>query len=92
MPEPPNLEAWEDQREAFAMELLEFLEDPACEVFFGDEAGFEGDPRPRQKWVKRGSRPTQAYQGSHVRQNVIGAVNPASGELVSLIVLIATRK
>ena len=86
VPEPPNLEAWEDQREAFAMELLEFLEDPACEVFFGDEAGFEGDPRPRQKWVKRGSRPTQAYQGSHVRQNVIGAVNPASGKMVSLIV------
>ena len=61
VPEPPNLEAWEDQREVFAMELLGFLEDPACGVFFGDEAGFEGDPRPRQKWARRGSRPTQAY-------------------------------
>ena len=86
MPEPPNREAWEDLRESFAAELLELIEDPACEVFFGDEAGFEGDPRPRQKWVKRGSRPTQSYQGSHVRQNVIGAVNPSSGQLVSLIV------
>jgi transposase len=62
------------------------LEDPACEVFFGDEAGFEGDPRPRQKWVKRGSRQTQGYYGGHVRQNVVGAVNPSSGQLVSLIV------
>lgn len=85
-PKPPDRELWEIQREAFALELLALLEDPACEVFFGDEAGFEGDPRPRQKWVKRGSRPTQAYHGSHVRQNVIGAVSPASGQLVTLIV------
>jgi hypothetical protein len=47
MPEPPDRDAWEDQREIFAFELLEMLENPACEVFFGDEAGFEGDPRPR---------------------------------------------
>lgn len=86
VPEPPDREAWEDPHEAFAFELLALLEDPVCEVFFGDEAGFEGDPRPRHKWVKRGSRPTQAYQGSHVRQNVIGAVNPSTGQLVSLIV------
>lgn len=78
--------AWEDRRESFCGELLDLLEDPACEVFFGDEAGFEGDPRPRQKWVKRGSRPTQGYYGGHVRQNVVGAVNPSSGQLVSLIV------
>lgn len=86
MPEPPDRESWEDQRETFAFELLELLDDPGALVFFGDEAGFEGDPRPRQKWVKRGSRPTQGYYGGHVRQNVIGAVNPHSGQLVSLIV------
>jgi hypothetical protein len=51
-----------------------------------DEAGFEGDPRPRAKWVKRGSPPTQGYYGGHIRQNVVGAVNPRSGQLVSLIV------
>ena len=27
----------EDSREAFAFELLGLLEDPVCEVFFGDE-------------------------------------------------------
>ena len=86
VPEPPDREAWEDRREAFARELLGYLEDPAAGVFFGDEAGFEGDPRPRRKWVKRGSRPTQGYYGGHVRQNVVGAVNPASGQLISLIV------
>lgn len=86
VPEPPDREAWEDQREAFARRLIDHLEDDSCEVFFGDEAGFEGDPRPRQKWVKRGSRPTQGYYGGHIRQNVVGAVNPTTGELVSLIV------
>jgi transposase len=86
VPEPPNKDLWIEQREAFADELIDLLSDPAIKTFFGDEAGFEGDPRPRQRWVKRGSRPTQPYYGGHVRQNVVGAVNPADGQLVSLIV------
>jgi transposase len=86
MPEPPDREAWEDQRESFAGELLELIHDESCDLFFGDEAGFEGDPRPRRKWAKRGERITQGYFGKHIRQNVIGAVNPKSGKLVSLIV------
>jgi len=86
VPEPPDRDLWIAQREDFAAELLGLLEDPSVETFFGDEAGFEGDPRPRQRWVKRGSRPTQPYYGGHIRQNVVGAVNPRSGQLVSLIV------
>ena len=43
MPEPPDKELWEQQREAFAGELLDLLEAPTVKVFFGDEAGFEGD-------------------------------------------------
>jgi transposase len=86
VPEPPDRESWEKQRETFGSELISLLDDPTCDVFFGDEAGFEGDPRPRAKWVKRGSRPTQGYFGGHVRQNVVGAVNPATGQLISLIV------
>ncbi|MBC7819312.1 MAG: IS630 family transposase [Planctomycetaceae bacterium] len=86
VPEPPDRDTWEQDREAFAGGLLDLLASPGAEVFFGDEAGFEGDPRPRSKWVKRGSRPTQGYFGGHVRQNVVGAVNPTTGQLVSLIV------
>jgi len=67
MPQPREPEKWEQQRETFAYELLELLECPHKEIFFGDEAGFEGDPRPRQRWVKRGSRPTQGYYGGHIR-------------------------
>lgn len=86
MPEPPDRDRWIQQREDFADELLDLLNDPKTITFFGDEAGFEGDPRPRQRWVKRGSRPTQGYYGGHIRKNVVGAVNPADGKLVSLIV------
>lgn len=86
MPEPRDPEAWEIQREDFVDTLLDLLGDGGNSVFFGDEAGFEGDPRPRRRWVKRGSRPGQGYYGGHVRQNVVGAVNPADGQLVSLIV------
>lgn len=86
MPEPPDRDAWLRQREDCASRLAALLDDPNNVVFFGDEAGFEGDPRPRHKWVKRGSRPTQGYYGGHVRRNVVGAVEPAQGRLVSLIV------
>ena len=95
MPEPPDREAWESQREGFANELLDLLADPSCEVvqrqlriplatirtevFFGDEAGFEGDPRPRQKWVKRGTRPVQGYHGGHSTPSSTPDSNSAPG-------------
>jgi hypothetical protein len=86
VPEPPDRDKWIKQREEFIPELAKLLGDEQVELFFGDEAGFEGDPRPRQRWVKRGSRPTQGYYGGHVRENIVGAVNPSTGQLVSLIV------
>lgn len=86
VPEPPDREAWARQREECAARLAALLDDPCAVVFFGDEAGFEGDPRPRHRWVKRGSRPTQGYYGGHVRRNVVAAVEPASGRLSSLVV------
>ncbi len=86
VPEPPDREAWQAKRELFHQQLLKLTQDANATLFFGDEAGFEGDPRPRQRWVKRGSRPTQGYYGGHIRQNIVGAVNPEDGQLVSLIV------
>jgi transposase len=86
VPEPPDKSKWALLRADCATRLAALLADPSARVFFGDEAGFEGDPRPRHKWVKRGSRPTQGYYGGHLRRNVVGAVEPASGQLVSLMV------
>ena len=81
VPEPPDKTVWAQQRKGFIPKLLELLNDPQVDVFFGDESGFEGDPRPRQRWVKRGSRPTQGYYGGHVRAIVVGAVDPTNPDL-----------
>jgi transposase len=73
-------------RQAFLEMLSQLDADSNNEIYFCDEAGFEGDPRPRAKWVKRGSKPACQRTGSHLRMSVIGAVAPKSGELISLIV------
>lgn len=63
MPEPPGRDKRLKQREAFLPELAKLHDDEQVELFFGDEAGFEGDPRPRQGRMKRGTRPIQGYHG-----------------------------
>jgi transposase len=66
----------EQERKEFLKQLQVLVNDPAVELWFGDECGVEGDPRPR----------TVPYLGDHIRQNVIGFVAPKSGGLFSLIV------
>lgn len=75
----------EEQRGAFLERYRAWQNDPHVEVWFGDECGVEGDPRPRRRWSKRGSRPRVSYCGEHIRANVIGAVCPASGESFEMI-------
>ena len=85
MPEPPDKDLWLEQREAFKIRLAEWMADDSVQLWFGDESGIEGDPRPRKRWVEKGSRPTLPYAGSHLRRNVIGAVSPTDGQLSCLI-------
>jgi len=75
----------EVQRTAFLEEVRQWQADPQIELWFADECGIEGDPRPRRRWSARGSRPRVPYLGTHLRANVIGAVCPQSGECFSLI-------
>jgi hypothetical protein len=79
VPEPPDKEACQAKRETFHQQLIQLTQHPNATLFFGDEAGFEGDSRPRQRWVKRGSRPTQGYFGGHIRQKIIGQSIPRTG-------------
>jgi len=74
------------ERQDFIEKLRLWAADPAIELWFSDECGVEGDPRPRRRWVQPGRRRTVPYLGDHLRQNVIGAVAPQSGGLFSLIV------
>jgi transposase len=74
------------QRQVFLEELRGLCADPQVELWFGDECGVEGDPRPRRRWVQPGEPRTVPYLGRHIRQNVIGAVAPQNGGFFSLIV------
>jgi transposase len=76
----------EHQRQCFWEQLRARAADPDIELWFGDECGVEGDPRPRRRWAQPGQPCTVPYLGDHIRQNVIGAVCPATGQLFSLIV------
>jgi len=76
----------EEERQAFLERLRGWTADPTVQLWFSDECGVEGDPRPRRRWVQPGKRRTVPYLGDHIRQNVVGAVCPQSGQLFSLIV------
>jgi transposase len=75
----------QEERSAFLEKYRAWQSDPHIEIWFGDECGVEGDPRPRRRWTQRGSRPRVTYCGDHVRSNVIGAVCPATGESFAMI-------
>ncbi|MDP8240629.1 MAG: IS630 family transposase [Candidatus Hatepunaea meridiana] len=75
----------EELREAFREKLGDWLADTSLEVWFADETGITGDPRPRRRWAHKSDRPRIPYRGTHIRENVIGAVHPRSGQFVSII-------
>ena len=86
LPQPWPERQNEEERKAFLEELRTLGANPHVELWFGDECGVEGDPRPRRRWVQPGRRRTVPYLGDHIRQNVIGAVAPQNGQLFSLVV------
>lgn len=69
----------------FQEELARLQQDPSVEIWYGDECGVEGDPRPRRRWSARGSRPQVPYLGEHIRTNVVGAVCPNTGQSFAMI-------
>src|SRR5208283_3720086 len=75
----------EEKRQAFVDQLKTYLNDPDVEIWYLDETGIEGDPRPRRRWAKKGEKIRQLYEGTHIRMNVTGAVCPRTGEFYALI-------
>lgn len=85
VPRPWPLNQDEQQRAAFCEKLRHWQDDPQTDLWFCDESGFEGDPRPRRAWTKIGKVRTSPYLGEHIRHNVFGAVRPADGRLCSML-------
>ncbi len=75
----------ENARAGFREKLDELKENPDVEIWYQDECGVQGDPRPRQVLCRKGSTPRIGFTGKHIRDNVLGAVRPADGKFISLI-------
>jgi transposase len=77
---------YEEKRRVFLQQLQSWTADEKVEMWFLDETGVEGDPRPRRRWAQPGKPRTLPHRGDHIRQNVVGAVCPQNGALFTLIV------
>lgn len=74
----------DEQQRAEYLKKLHKWESEKWEIWYIDEAGIEGDPRPRRRWVQKGEKRTVPYSGTHIRESVIGAVCPGSGQMEAL--------
>ena len=74
----------EEAREKFRETLRELAKDPETELWYGDETGVEGEPKPRRSWAMKGSRPKVVHNGDHVRLNILGTVCPRKGEFFAV--------
>ena len=50
----------EAQKEEFQKKLQGLIEDPNVDLWYGDETGIEGEPKPRRSWAIKGSTPREA--------------------------------
>jgi len=71
----------EEKRREYLEKLRQLLTNDDVELWYTDESGFEGDPRPRRRWAQRGSSPKRVKNGDHLRTNFVGALCPRTGEL-----------
>lgn len=71
-------------REQFLQKLEELWSDHTVDIWFADESGFEGDPRPRRRWDRKGNKTRVTKNGDHIRMNVMGMVCPRTGEFFAI--------
>jgi transposase len=84
LPQPWPDRQDEAQREAFLQKLKELCDDSEVDIWFADESGFEGDPRPRRRWDRKGNKTRVTKNGDHIRMNVMGMVCPRTGEFFAI--------
>lgn len=71
-------------RNAFIDRLKSHLDDERIELWYADETGIEGDPRPRRRWAERGKKARVTKNGDHIRMNVTGMICPRTGDFYAL--------
>lgn len=74
----------EEKRAEFREKLKVLAADPDVELWYSDEMGVEGDPRPRRRWSPKGSKARSTKNGDHLRINVCGVIAPRTGQFYGL--------
>ena len=70
----------EELRQQWQERLRGLMEDRDVDLWYMDEMGVNGDPRPRRRWAKIGEKAKITHNGDHVRMNVTGMICPRTGE------------
>lgn len=86
IPRPQVTDKQDAERRQDFLRTITHLAEAKKEIWFSDEVGFEGDPRPRARWVKVGSKPINGRASEHIRFSAIGSINPITGEIMTLVV------
>jgi transposase len=84
VPQPWPARQDETQRQLFLEQLKAYLLDETIDIWYLDETGIEGDPRPRRRWAQKGAKIRVPYYGEHLRMNVTGMVGPRTGQFYAL--------
>lgn len=70
----------EKLRQQWLADLRPLLADPEVDLWYMDEMGVEGDPRPRRRWAPIGEKTRLTKNGDHLRMNVTGMICPRTGQ------------
>jgi len=84
VPQPWPARQDEAQRQKFLEQLRCYLLDETIDIWYLDEMGIEGDPRPRKRWAQKGAKIRVPYYGEHLRMNVTGMAGPRLGQFYAL--------
>lgn len=72
-------------RQGFVTQLAQWLGDEGIDLWYMDETGVEGDPRPRRRWAKVGEKTRVTRNGEHLRRSATGMICPRTGEFYALM-------
>lgn len=84
VPRPWSDRQDEELRKQFIERLENLYKDEGIDIWFADESGFEGDPRPRRRWDRKGKKTRVTKNGNHIRMNAIGMVCPRTGQFFAI--------
>ncbi len=80
---------WSDQkdetvRRQYRSTLGDLCCQPDIDIWYCDETGIYGEPKPYRRWAPKGSKPTVVHNGAHTKMSVVGMVCPRTGQFFAL--------